>query len=379
VIAVAANPASGFEAMEAAFPRGSSRRRAVAAFHGVQEEDPALDALLVAAAMYELDPILGGLQLLPDSQRGTDGAEGSSTLKPHAGRDVLLTIARRTEGYKGLKFGVRCKGDKFTLKWTGKPGDPQLRHEYAPEADDEDPAEHRGAILGAWARLLIDGQADTFHYVPLHEKDREDSSRFWRDYKTEMILKAAQSYVCRIGCGITGIVPSDEIALSANRGGGGKPEQVSAETFDVDFGQDAELRRRLVEAIDRANALTPNSWTEAKAQMVLNSRTDEDREKIAGDIENEVEAMERAAALNAAGELPAPEPLPSDLVENVKASELAEGDVIRVGMGALTIAGIDRNDAGDIVIRHGDEQLDPVKPDAPFARRRRSKNGGSEQ
>jgi hypothetical protein len=120
-----------------------------------------------------------------------------------------------------------------------------------------------------------------------------------------MILKSAQSYVLRIGLGITGVVPVDEMT--------GAPEPLSsvlaaqddpAEVGDFDFSALAggdELGGRAREAVRAMNALQPMSWPPARVEMTFAGMDEVDVLEQVQTLERQVEDL-RAGGVQAPGE-----------------------------------------------------------------------------
>jgi hypothetical protein len=154
--------------------------------------------------------------------------------------------------------------------------------------------------------------------VTVRNRPVQDWEGAW-DYLSSMILKAAQSYVLRIGMGVTGFVPVDELRSVEEWQADAGPAQATAAVADVaefDFAAlDApeELRERLRLAVVEANEREPFSWATAKCEMVFTGRPVEELAGLASQIEEENElrrqrAEERAAAAEE------PEPVDAEVV-----------------------------------------------------------------
>lgn len=292
-------------------------RGQIAAFLQVDATEPALPAYLAICASYGLDPVMGQVWLIPQRVKVRDGDSDSwqNKYRPACGRDGYLAIARRDPRYKGMKYAVIHERDTFEVEYDGSPDEPRVLHRFAskPTVFEEgaDPTTYRGRIIGAWAKAYIEGQPPEFYIASLreHGRTREEwegkgaarhktGKIVWDGawgYTSTMILKAAQSYVLRIGLGITGLVPADELASSpedAEREMVGAAAAPAAET-DLSFIEDEELRERLTAAVEGANSLAPMSWAPARCEMVFRGRTVEELTAYAEQIEHEVELLAR--------------------------------------------------------------------------------------
>lgn len=327
----------GFEIAERVFTE--ERRAQIALFLNVSPTDPVLMPYLVTCATYGLSPIMGEIWLIPQRVKVRDGDAESmqNRYKPAVGRDGFLSIARRDARYRGLKGAVVCEHDSFEVDYDGSPGEPRVLHRFASkptifEEDGQSPENYRGRILGAWAKCMVEGQDPVFYFASLREHGKLEQAWEWGDkpgekilhwldeggkltldrgvtgrpkmrwagaweYVSAMILKAAQSYVLRIGFGITGLAPADEmrmnddaLALQLDSQPQGGRAMIGSGEFDWSaLDAPEELRERLRSAIDAANELAPMSWSAAKIEMVLLGRPVEELEVRAGEIEHEAD------------------------------------------------------------------------------------------
>lgn len=330
----------GLELAERHFPM--ERREQVASFLNIEADNVALLPYLAWCASLNLSPIAGHVWLIPSKQRipSRDG-EGTETVvkyRPAIGRDGLLHKARESKGkpggYKGMSFDVVCERDTFEVERSIDPDEPpKVLHRYAskPTAfdDGEDPTRYRGRVIGAWACCYVDGEPPTFYYANLREHgkrqqvwaynpaaskrkpvfiDAQGKRTFadtgkplmeWAgawDYTSTMVLKSAQSYVLRIGLGVTGVVPVDELRDSDqySRGDGDETPGIAymnIDDFDFEAIENEELRERLRTAVEAVNDLVPMSWTAAKCEMVFTGRSDAELTAIAEQIEHEGDVL----------------------------------------------------------------------------------------
>lgn len=263
---------SPIRAIERAWPEED--REKVAQFLTVAADDPALIPFLAMSAELGLNPFTGEIWLIETKAR--DGS-GGKLKRPAVGRDGLLKHARRDPAYGGYHAQVVCAGDEFEVAYTGAADDPQVHHRQAKAAGVAD-QNWRGAILGAWCKVLIKGRAPTFYYAPLKEHGRVGTGsggKYWQgawDHTSAMILKAAVSYCHRLATGVSGVVPADELkaGIEAAAVEAAAPEDGEALLAGLDLPDD--LAAELAEALDRANALSPFSWGPAKVRMRLAGR-----------------------------------------------------------------------------------------------------------
>lgn len=298
--AVRAATLQPLEAVRQAFKVPKRHRDAVAAFFGVPADDPAVVALIAVCIEHNVSPFLGHFFLREElvKQRNAAGKlEERYRLRPAAGRDGFLAVARASGSYRGMQFDVVCGNDHYGVDWTRVPPSqaPRIRHQQAklvPGQDAADARAYRGPIVGAWAKAWhSDGLPPTFYYAALREHGRVDAEGGWADtwsYTSAMIDKCAQSYVLRIGWGITGVLPVDELRVDPERireEFGATPTEYR-DLDDVTW-PEGELGKRLRAAVERANELDPNFYTPANLSLFMDATTQSEAEltKIAEDIE----------------------------------------------------------------------------------------------
>lgn len=336
----------GLELAEKHFPM--ERRAQVAQFLDVPADSPALLPYLAWCASLNLSPIAGHVWLIPKKVKGRDGESDRMTYRPAIGRDGLLHKARETKGqpggYRGLRANVVCEHDTFEVEDDGF--DVKVLHRFAHKPTEFDegvsPDRYRGRVIGAWAKCFIDGEPPTFFFANLREHGRlrqvwdwnpsarkrapiyldAAGKRTWDefdatgmrhrplqewegawDYVSTMILKAAQSYVLRIGLGVTGVIPIDEMRApvgadtgEAASGGGFVAGGDLAGEPDLSFIAQDDLRERFERAIETANEQEPFSWGPAKCEMVLKGRSDSELYAILEAIEQENDLREQRLA-----------------------------------------------------------------------------------
>lgn len=314
----------GLELAEQVFT--PERRLAISKFLNVRPDDPALLPYLATCASYGLDPVMGQIWLIPQKVKVRDGdaTETVERYRPAVGRDGFLAIAHREPRYRGLKGQVVCEFDTFEVEYDGSDHEPKILHRFAskPTTFEEgvDPSRWRGRVLGSWAKCEVHGQPDTFFFAPIREyvQMREvwegprnqrrpvlnaDGSRkmeitgAWR-YLSSMSLKAAQSYVLRIGLGISGLVPADELVggVIDSTAQEVKGDLLPGSTEGFDFTvltSDGGLAHALSELVGRVNELAPLSWPPAKVEMVMGGMGDAELRKMVERLEHEVDLLER--------------------------------------------------------------------------------------
>lgn len=328
----------------------AEQRLAVAQFLDIPPESPALMPYLALCAGLNLSPVMGHVWLIPKTIKGRDGEEERKVYRPAIGRDGLLEKARQTKGkpggFKGLRSNVVCERDTFEVSDDGN--EVTIMHRFAskPTAFEAGvaPDKWRGRVIGAWAKCFIDGEPPVFYYADLREHGRLRHTWAWNDaahkmrplyhdpagngkvtftemsdgirhrpvqewegawsFLSTMILKAAQSYVLRIGLGVTGVVPVDELRSEDEYTNGPARETGPSiehpgviEEFAFDsLGAPEEVVERLTVAVQAANEGQPYSWPPAKCEMVMTGRTLEELVEIAEQIERENEARAQRAA-----------------------------------------------------------------------------------
>lgn len=155
---------------------------------------------MAIAAKYDLDPLLNEIWFAKDTNK--------NRVMIMTGRDGFLTVARRQPEYEGMAHDVVREKDEFSVSW--EDGIPKVAHKYTGVEDQ------RGAILGAWAIAYFKGKKPTYffaaksEYMPTNEAKLKYSP--WGSQLSVMMLKCAQSYVLRIGSGVSGLVGDEESA-----------------------------------------------------------------------------------------------------------------------------------------------------------------------
>jgi hypothetical protein len=331
-----------FEMVERQFP--PDRQEQIAEVLPISHEDPAFFPFLAIAAQLGLSPFTGELWLIPKKEKAKDGKPAREYYTPAVGRDGFLSIARRSDAYIGMRFNVVCAKDTFEVTDTGALSGPDIVHSYASlgSSGDDKPENYRGPIIGAWAVAhFTSPRPPVFYFASLKEHgkwgERQDGGRYWKgawDYTSTMILKAAQSYVLRIGMGITGVVPADELKF------GPEGEQaIEGEVLDDDpiaLAEKAvdelgilppELGHDLWLAIREANAMEPFSWAPAKINMRLKGHED-DPEYVRGVITEIQEENERRAQREAAAREASTSTSTDASTNEVMASEVSPGQEV---------------------------------------------------
>lgn len=298
-------------------------RQAIAKFLNVGAEDTALVPFLAIAAQLGLSPIHGEIWLIKGRRK--EGSQYVDFYRPAIGRDGLLKHARANPRFKGIRFGVVCANDTFEVEDDG--WETKVLHRMAslsPATAGDHESRWRGKVLGAWAKLFFnDGSPPLYYFAPAHEhvkvedkvKDGETIKQFagaW-SYTSTMIVKSAVSYVLRLGFGVTGVVPFDELRVDDPQMMGGAAGE--ADTFDSEapaLDEDPnpknaefigelelpdELRDSLTIALEQVNELAPFSWTPAKVRMRLGSDCDEAKgREVLAEVEAEFTALRKNQA-----------------------------------------------------------------------------------
>lgn len=320
------------------------QQQVIAKFVGLSDaKDPALLPFLGVAAHLGLSPILGEIWLIKGQRKVDDTWE--DFYRPAVGRDGYLKKAREHPNFKRVRSAFVCANDTFEVEDDGD--EVKMLHRYAslPKGIDAKKASrYRGPVIGAWAKLFYrDDELPFFHYIQLHEhakvrettKDGEkvtDWEGSWA-YTAEMAEKCVLSYVLRIGLGLSGAVPVDELIegrLAAGQAGGGEaaeppldanPDEAN-DAFVNGLGISDELKQTLREALHEVNELMPFSWAPAKVAIVL---TDANAEQVLADIEAEITRIREQKAKEEASAV-------ADAVQVLAAEDLEPGMRIRVAL-----------------------------------------------
>ena len=131
-----------------------------------------------------------------------------------------------------------------------------------------------------------------------------------------MILKCAQSYALRIACGISGLVPAEEVEATQNAVQ--DPVEVSLDWVTLELEQDLALR--LVTALAVASASRPGQLSNAVVEMSVRGQTRDAVEAFISQVEADNQAVPQdAVVVRDESDLPwgerkfDPEPIPADL------------------------------------------------------------------
>lgn len=317
-------------ALERAFP--PERRTQLAQFLNVDAENPAFMPFLEIAASYQLDPVLGEIWLIPVKNRIKDGnvwRDGPAKYRPAVGRDGLLKVARRDVSFRGVKFDTVCAEDTFIVSHNTEDPDapPRIRHEYPAKITE------RGAIMGAWAICYLRDRPPVYFFASLKEHGRTkdyDGKVTWEgawSYTSSMIIKAAVSYVLRIGFGVSGLIPYDELQAGLSVDGTAEevPEEVAVAPEDAEV-WDHVLSVVGPDGVAKLRAATSAAgWGLAECELKLGGQDVEGFRSILAELvreqPTEAEVVPEPAAT------PEPETLPEEpapLDENEDAAEAEE-------------------------------------------------------
>lgn len=291
------------------------------AYHvGIHADHPAIPTFLEAASKLDLDPFSGEIWLLKGRREASNG-EWEDFYRPAIGRDGYLKTARSKPNWGGIRSNVVCANDTF--QWTDTGDEIVLLHSSkltTEEGEDGggNPSLYRGPVIGAWAKVFFkDETPPFFFYAPMHEYAKteekvvdgaEEPVRVWAgswDYQSAMILKAAQSYVCRIGHGINGGVPVDELVGGTppeTQGGVQRDERIDNSTEkanDAVIDQldkvTPETREALRTAIHAINAIVPFSWSGSKVHIQLHGASQETAEDVLAEVTRALEVARKKA------------------------------------------------------------------------------------
>lgn len=253
---------------------------------------------------YGLDPFTK--QVFAAKVGARDGAPGQVAII--VSRDGLLALANRHSDFGGVEGDVVRKNDRFVSKYVN--GERMIEH--IAEGD----AEHRGAIVGAWAVVYREGRKPTYFYAPW--EDYKGSNKTWTKYGSAMILKVAESMALRKAFSISGVVGEGEMdAQMETTVTVGEPDDSS-----IDWGPDPVFGMYLRLLFAESNRVSPDAFRPRKIAFKLAGIDDAERAKIARDLE--------AFILRHNGTVPTP--------DDVKAAmESPEEDVEEVDAEAVVV------------------------------------------
>jgi phage recombination protein Bet len=221
---------------------------------------------LEVAAMYDLNPLVH--EVYAAKQAGNNGSGGRVMIL--IGRNGWLKMARRYPDFKGIDGDIVRENDIFRVKRT--PEGREIIHEY------EGSIEKRGAIVGAWAEVLREGQKPYYFFAPMSEYRPKSEGKLkfspWGSQESVMIQKCAYVGALRIAFNISGVY--DEAELANTSVGADAPAEV-----EVEWGENAEELQALVA---QANALRPGTYRNAKLAMLLNGKSAEQRDDVIAQI-----------------------------------------------------------------------------------------------
>lgn len=369
----------------------AEEQAAIASFVGVQPEDPALMPYLAICAKWGLDPVAGQIWLIETKVKGRDGNPDTYRKRPAVGRDGYLAIANSTPGYRGMHSGVVCALDVFEVEHdTANPDSPRILHRYRskPTEGEEANSRYRGPVIGAWAKVLMEGRPATYFFASIREygkfgQDRNTGESYAKGswgYASAMILKAAQSNALRIAIGITGTAPADEMIGEHIDAEGAREEPAGLQDIEqaivnaldsLDLPQD--LVGELLEALLRVNELDPFSWAGAKVSMRLVGRSESEAREVLEEVRRDIaraeqraaDAEARAADEQADAEAAAEQPV-ADAEVIVIAEDVEQGQTLKLDDGVFEVTDVaESEDEHMIRLSFGDRTVD-VPADREF-------------
>lgn len=245
--------------------------------------DAELGMFLEVAARYQLDPFTK--QVFFVKIPGRDGNPPSTAII--VGRDGLNAIAHRHPAYEGLNSDVVRENDGYQVirATPGKNAEDEgatdigggrwLVHTY------EGHHRQRGEVVGAWAVARRKDREPYFFYAPLEDympENPQKRSPWAKGQVSVMIQKVAITSSLRIQFEITGLYGEEEMSKVIET-------QYEPVKEGIDWGEDEQLAARLRQLADAANAIRADAYTDAKLKLLLNGKTQGQREQIAHDME----------------------------------------------------------------------------------------------
>lgn len=280
----------------------------------VAKDDAAFQRYLGMAQFYGLSPQLDEIWLIEGRDFDPKVGDWVDVLRPAVGRDGFLKIARRDENFKQVRGNVVCANDHFSFHDDGE--NVVIDHSATLTREDgeggSEIAEVRGAVLGAWGKCFYrDDTPPFFYYAPISEygkrgsvaadgaEPEEDWVGAW-SYTSALILKCAQSYVLRLGVGITGLAPADEIrpgTADLSIAGASRQKEAVGGIEEIVNGLDIEQDTKddLIQCLQAINELSPFSWATAKVSIVLDGADQAQAEKVVMQISEEIAKLDGGA------------------------------------------------------------------------------------
>jgi phage recombination protein Bet len=152
--------------------------------------DDELKLFMLLSKTYDLDPFKKEIWFIKYNK--------TDVPKIFTSRDGFLKIAHNDKRFRGLMSFVVCEGDIFEIDTQNY----AVIHKFGMK---------RGAIMGAWAKLEIDGQKPILCYVPINEYRKDTTT--WKTNPSAMIQKVAESFVLRRGVDVGGLRTIEEVGI----------------------------------------------------------------------------------------------------------------------------------------------------------------------
>lgn len=313
----------------------------------VDATDAELDLFLELASRYQLDPFAGHIWCA--KMRGENAQGGKMVVL--IGRDGMLVLARRHADFKGLRGNIVHENDEFAVEETED--DIKVTHKIGKPTD-------RGEIVGAWAKVIRDGQHPTYFFAPLSEylptHSKVDSTP-WGKQRSAMILKCAQSTALRFAFSITGMVGAEEISTQLS-----DPHraEMDAAAGNIEWGEDEQIKAHLAELFAVANATVVDSYRPRKIQAMLAGKTEGERRQIILDLEKFIE--------DNGGKVPDPPPLDNtkDSVEEEEAEDADWEPKDEQAVAEQTVEQTPEEEAAERVVEEGRAEGEADDSDIAF-------------
>jgi phage recombination protein Bet len=291
------------------------RRKVSSGRNAVVPTNAELAAFLELAFKYDLDPFANEVWLA--KSQGRDGGEGQLLIM--VGRDGLRKIAQRNGLH--VDADVVRKNDSFKVV---RSRDRKRSVEHIYGGDDE----ARGEIVGAWCEVWDGtGQQRGFNYAPIKEympqNERKRQYSPWGSTVSVMIQTAAERNALRQSTPLGGLLTeADKAAIE----GGLKDTPAELAAFIADLDAPEDVKDHLLESIRRLNAVSPQAWGMARAQMTLPGRSADELLAEANRAQEEAVRLEAAAGIVQGSVAEDDEPAPEEEVDAQPVADLSDGD-----------------------------------------------------
>lgn len=254
--------------------------------------DAELAMFLELSARYGLDPFAKEIWCVPGGSRNGERKD----MLVMVGRDGLRKIARQHGA--NVSCDVVRENDDFQAQHLPD-GSVNVAHAYGKPAD-------RGEIVGAWARVSIDGRTEGYFFAPLKEYRPRSEGKLkyspWGSQESVMILAAAERQALRMALPLSGVLAQGETDRNDEVAEGLPEAEEDPVEVVARLVPDPTTRARLTSALDGLRRFGGEVPSAAVLQMRLDGVDDEGQEQVAEAFELEAERAAEPAEAEVVGE-----------------------------------------------------------------------------